>query len=80
MMQIYSENTANYPRLKTDMFFDDFNKEISFSQIIHFNNFIFDKNKIRWYHSHRKHVMCLVTYFCKRIFGLLKEKSACLQE
>ena len=34
MMQIYSENTANYPRLKTDMFFDDFNKEISFNGFI----------------------------------------------
>ena len=33
-MQIYSENTANYPRLKTDMFFDDFKKEISFKGFI----------------------------------------------
>lgn len=34
MIEIYEKNTANYPRLKTDVMFDDFGRECSFEGFV----------------------------------------------
>ena len=34
MVYIYSKNTANYPRLKTDVMFDDFGRKSDFDGFV----------------------------------------------